>query len=106
MTGNEILEGNKLIAEFMGVKYNHSLKQWHYSAGEWYEELKYDYSWDWLMPVVEKINTMGFTVTIKGVACMTDANVEIGGAINGITGYAFIENVYLSVVHLIKWYNK
>jgi hypothetical protein len=72
-----ILEGNKLIAEFMGAKFEpewrflanldnpieptwvfevaptqHSCKNWSN------ESLQYHESWDWLMPVVEKIENM------------------------------------------------
>lgn len=120
----EILNGNKLIAEFMGYKFNAysdlrhnnitkpNKSEWYYASWELQDfeehikkELNYDSSWALLMPVVEKINTVGFTVHIKGVACMINANVEVGGAINGITGYGFIGNVWHSVVHLVKWYN-
>ena len=40
----EILEGNKLIANFMGVQFS--------------EEMEYDASWNLLMPVFEKINSI------------------------------------------------
>ena len=70
MTDKEIIEGNKLIAEFMGLNYEDVVKDIWYN----YQQLGYrnsDFmnfpenykfyhsSWDWLMPVVEKIkNTM------------------------------------------------
>jgi hypothetical protein len=43
---------NKLIAEFMGYKNPSN------AADIWYH---YDTSWDWLMPVVEKIERLGYT---------------------------------------------
>jgi len=57
-------KNNKLIAEFMGLptevfkpsgKVNYYFKE--YNSGSWYEahELSYNVSWDWLMPVVQKI---------------------------------------------------
>ena len=53
------MNNNKLIAEFMGVPQG---KRTHFMvepfALESYanvDDLKYDISWDWLMPVVEKI---------------------------------------------------
>jgi len=61
-------EKNKLIAEFMGLeaspKYNP--KEYYrkeYNSGEWYlpEEMQYHTSWDWLMPVLEKIETLGYS---------------------------------------------
>ena len=59
---------NKLIAEFMELeatpKYNpkeYYVKE--YNSGEWYlpEEMQYHVSWDWLIPVVQKlINVYGW----------------------------------------------
>ena len=60
-------EGNKLIAEFMGVRfmpddeYIERLKENReegvcFDLGRMESELKYHTSWDWLIPVVEKIN--------------------------------------------------
>lgn len=54
---------NKLIAEFMELPTEVSkaglLNYYHreYNSGTWYEEheLSYNVSWDWLMPVIEKI---------------------------------------------------
>ena len=44
-------ENNKLIAEFMGYKNPSN------ASDIWYH---YDTSWDWLMPVVEKILDISF----------------------------------------------
>lgn len=65
------MENNKLIADFMGIKPTKGYSSdWHYSDSPFisinsdsYEEVentiaeyvKYHTSWDWLMPVVEKI---------------------------------------------------
>ena len=43
------MEDNKLIAEFMGYKNPSN------AADIWYH---YDTSWDWLMPVIQKINVV------------------------------------------------
>ena len=50
------MKENKLIAEFMGIRYEEN-KNSHESSWAYYEdcELEYHTSWDWLMPVVEKI---------------------------------------------------
>ena len=54
---------NKLIAQFMGLPYK-TMSMGEFfnrknidNTGTWYnvKALKYDTSWDWLMPVVEKI---------------------------------------------------
>tara|TARA_R100001440_G_scaffold66791_1_gene87893 strand:+ start:68 stop:379 length:312 start_codon:yes stop_codon:yes gene_type:complete len=45
-------EANKLIAEFMGSNLN-GLESWQYE-----EELQYHTSWDWLMPVIDKVKSI------------------------------------------------
>lgn len=47
---------NKLIAEFMGV----DQVDIDYAINE-HGQLKYHLSWDWLMPVIEKIESLGYT---------------------------------------------
>lgn len=105
-------ESNKLIAEFMGVtptetKYT---KYWYdgyelheaelpfsYGAmGNGTSELKFSTSWDWLMPVVEKINQSGYT--LEGVNLVKKISIACGSA-NLI--YA-----YKAVAEFIKWYNE
>ena len=59
-------ENNKLIAEFMGlVKSSYRNMYWTEKAKEGFGEgelvnLLYHTSWDWLMPVLEKIKNVGF----------------------------------------------
>ncbi len=62
MSEEEIIEGNKLIAEFMGLKYYLDYGYFHDTyfsqAVEMSEEIYtpiYHSSWDWLMPVINKI---------------------------------------------------
>jgi hypothetical protein len=58
MSNNEILEANKLIADFMGVEIGRELYSWRIGCTEPLraEHLAYDKSWGWLMPVLEKIS--------------------------------------------------
>lgn len=91
----------KLIAEFMGyievgdaeyfvhpeTNYDHSI----YSS-EWF---LYNKSWDWLMPVVQKIKDN----QIFGSQKLID-NID-----NALTVDCEIENVYAEVVKFIDWYN-
>ena len=46
----EKMENNKLIAEFMGCKFSEDA----YSHGD----IEYKTSWEWLMPVIEKIESL------------------------------------------------
>jgi hypothetical protein len=51
------MNNNKLIAEFMGMKYSDERS---FDNGEWTHSIKslskFQTSWDWLMPVAWKIN--------------------------------------------------
>ena len=49
------MEDNKLIAEFMNHEYRCD------AHGNTYNN-----SWDWLMPVVQKIESLGYVFTIQG----------------------------------------
>ena len=99
---------NKLIAEFMGAigtpKYNPT--EWDIyitgcldvdsddeNAKHFYtpEEMKYHTSWDWLMPVVEKIEQVHEGVPQELI------NLSL---------FSTIDEVYKAVVEFIKQYNK
>lgn len=107
MTEQEIQEGNKLIADFMGVKFDihGEITGKH---GVIVKGSRYHSSWDWLMPVVEKIEQIlpdDSVVTIEYKDCYIpvledDDSFTIQG--NGLTK---IEAVYNAVVEFIKWYN-
>lgn len=67
MKTNDLLEGNKLIAEFMGVipdngfydgfKLYKAGLPFHYGAmGNGTHNPPFETSWDWLMPVIGKIS--------------------------------------------------
>lgn len=113
MTDQEIIEGNKLIAEFMGEK-NIRIHE----SNVWMDEnpvthnppnsvhARYDTSWDWLMPVVEKIESLddGYEVIIRRTSCsiMYDQETKVS--------LVYCPNKMLSVwsavIKFIKWYNQ
>ena len=78
---------NELIAEFMGMGI------FHYNPNQ----LGYDTSWDWLIPVVEKIHNV---VPSE----VSEVNNE-GLAIFEIGLLTPIGEVHEAVVQFIKWYN-
>lgn len=118
---NEILEGNKIIAEFMGGKLktiymgkikqlpdfwdsediNSPLRGLRHSAD--CDTLQYS-SWDWLMHVVEKIEAIGYPVVIENKDCIIHKNygVPICKCGNWETK---IQAVWQSVTSFIQWYN-
>lgn len=112
MKPKEIEEGNKLIAEFMNHKF---LNQEEY-AKETYcpkEEiinmpecnLFYHCSWDELMPVVEKIESLGYDVFINGLYCrITDSGLS-DFEIESSEVACKIESVFSTCVEFAEWYN-
>jgi len=160
MKENDIIEGNKLIAEFMGwvedvIKTSSFYKKAinkseancqlvfipefienyklleteiqegfgtarNYQSFIEFNDLKFHASWDWLMPVVEKIESIkipqvayGFEFSIKGKRCITlskitGEDVVVIGFHNYDKKYFYtkLEATWLAVVEFIKWYNK
>lgn len=94
MNQQEIIEGNKLIAEFIGWQYN-SKGFWEQTIFDFHKELKFHKSWDWLMPVVEKI-------------LYNTPNSEKWAIykISDYVGSIDIKSTYKTVIEFIKWYNE
>ena len=130
MTREEIIEGNKLIAKFEGAEeldkssglldsslcldMLHPIK----NKKEYISltELKYHSSWDWLMPVVEKIEStdpLGGIVMIQQGMCRITSRMLGDNSIKASNDNYFLLGVkgkllstYKSVVEYIKWYNE
>lgn len=107
------LSDNELIAIFMGmivekydapfledkILYRHGKMNWQVWS---VHQLSYHKSWEWLMPVVEKIESIQYKVAIENSECQ-------------ISGYEYCRDfysegsklhaVYNSVVEFIKWHN-
>lgn len=126
MENKEILEGNKLIAEFMGIK--NPLFQFPtsghgvpFAEGQYLgtdglayypEDMRYHSDWNWLMPVVDKIEQLPssggfFFTTIAYQHNIREAYVtEIYGRFFGRSENSKLEATFMSVIGFIKWYNK
>jgi hypothetical protein len=113
MNEQEILEGNKLIADFMGWHHHEDKK---YDAHEM-SNLKYHTSWDWLMPVVEKIESLRSFVSINSKSCgiwnyfnpmevLRESPSNPNHHKVHCTGATKIEGTYKAVLDFIKWCNQ
>jgi hypothetical protein len=104
------MENNKLIAEFMGMTYgdpnDDSVMIQMTSQGNEVvpiESMKYHISWDWLMPVVEKIESdERYDVDILQYGTkITDNQKEIVNNIADISFDKKIEHTYDAIVKFI-----
>lgn len=96
---------NELVAEFMGLA--HQLHLWECPITGNYipeEELQYHCNWSWIMPVVEKVEKQGFTVTIEMELCIIEGN--IADYYKQTYDGSKIKAVYNAVLTFIKWYNQ
>lgn len=97
-------EGNLLIAKFMGITGTYAYMK------EYTRCSMYHYSWNSIMPVVEKIESMDRSIYIEignKVCCVSKLNP------NNITQYEIysthigktkIEAVWLAVIEFIQWF--
>ena len=95
-------EENKLIAEFMGMEsFKDMLSALNNGkiniSTDIYEQAKYHSSWDWLMPVVSEIKTIG---------SITDRFYEGLDRLDNCIMEVDIELAYQNVVDIIEWYNE
>jgi hypothetical protein len=89
MTQEEILEGNKLIAEFMGLPVHEE-----YFRG--IDACKYHSDWNLLMPIVEKIELFScYVIDSKTLSTIIECHYN-----------SKIKSTYQAVVEFIKWYNQ
>ncbi len=106
MDKKEIIDGNKLIAQFMGAvwKYQehpYNSYAWYFEANirptkhssSWWDEFLYHEEWNWLMPVIEKINNG--LVYLESKEYLTIQSLKINST---------IEAVWLAVINFIKWH--
>ena len=94
--GGDVEDGNKLIAEFMGIEYGDGITP------------HYHFNWNELMPVVEKINLLDdyrYTVLIGSMDTQIVNNITNDVIVEVSFKYSvdeLIESVYDAVVEFIK----
>ena len=98
-------KNNKLIAEFMGGKYLGDDCWGLPNSNEVYDILHYHTSWGWLMPVVEKINSLEYRVQINhNNTLIFDGDIIINPPF-GYGNYSMIDCTYDAVINFINLYN-
>ncbi len=110
------MKENKLIAEFWGMVLGDDGTMYYDDAENFFlptptDKLKFHESWDWLIPVVEKIEEHGydFIATKRRATRTYDANFM--DEVNNYVVYVEDckdrqEATYKAVVEFIKEYNK
>lgn len=97
-------ESNKLIAQFMGYKWDiendNDLLVLDSSMEKVYEVVAYHSHWDWLIPVIDKITSDDLYVKYKEY---TSSMICDGGI---YINTKFISSTYDDVVKFIEWYNE
>ena len=109
-----ITENNKLIAEFLNVKMHPCetieklkflpMEERGIYNGYFIDELKFHSDWNWLMEVVEKIESLGYRIEIVKHICrvyLSDKETIIISE-----NIPKIEAVYNACIEFIKWYNE
>ena len=111
MDTKEIIEGNQLIAEFMGYDFIAENSHFIVRESDYLEPYhhKFNSSWDWLMPVVEKIDLMGFDVQISRISIKISRILENENPIISLVCGDVSQKLdlcFLAVVEFIQWYNQ
>lgn len=120
-----ILENNKVIAEFLSVKIHpcETIEKFKFLPieerglynGYFIEDLKYHEDWNWLMEVVEKIESLPdeenngaffFEIYQDSVIIIFSNDNYIIDLINVMGQGSRINNVYQAVIKFIQLYNK
>lgn len=93
-------ENNKLIAEFIGTDV--TVDMYYLETSKRYvnkNDLKFHSDWNWLMQVVEKIESLEDNNHLMD--CFKQSN-----KVCGLPIYTKIDKVYNACIEFIKWYNE
>ncbi len=103
MTQEEILQGNKLLATFMGVKIGEDLFSYRIGVTQPLHEnnLNYHDSWGWLMPVWYKFRDLKVTDSINQTTLQGIKYMFIQKMAN-----ASIIDAFEQLVYGVEWYNE
>lgn len=124
MKEQEIIENSRLLAEFLGAPITQDGEFEMYGLipsvedGEWEshffkpENMPFDTDWNWIMEVVQRINTIDdfkYTVRIYSMDIEIYNNETGDTIVNLFSDYStdqLILSVYGACVEFVKWYNE
>jgi hypothetical protein len=112
-------ENNRIIVDFMGIKPvyvfgKYSLAKDHIhvnctteteTLNSFCKSTKYHSDWNWLMEVVEKIEILGYRVTIEEHFCRVEL-IILDDIVVSRRDIPKIQAVYTACLNFIKWYNE
>jgi hypothetical protein len=122
-----IIKNNELIAKFMGGRFTfikphtpnvefkvHPRGDRNFNSSSFHpRHLSYHKSWDWLMPVVEKVESLDCNVGIftgmkndSWCRIVRFGKFGLGDKEIGIKDNSRIISVFKAIIEFIKWYNK
>ncbi len=100
----EFMGGKMIVTDYFGI----NIMEFPDKSTKDICAMKYDSCWSMLMEVVEKIESLGFDVTIKGITCSVSRWGEEDTILQLVCGdrRQKVMLVYAVVVKFIEWYNK
>lgn len=110
LSPDEILEGNKIIAKGIGMKFNNGTIYPFTKTSVWYnmyyQEPKFYDNYDWLMRAVEQIELTNININIMIDSCTTkiydyrnyDFKTNTFEYFIDCTGYSKLESIFLAMV--------
>lgn len=111
MTDLELIDGNKVIANFIGVKKWVDVNTLHMS-----NSAQFHYSWNALMPAIRKINSLGKEFQFAIFKTYVSCTVEKAGKFYKDFSFSHAEYItveqtdiqaaYKLVVKFVKWYDE
>jgi hypothetical protein len=122
MSNEEITEGNKLLAEFMKVTLEGNERNGFWLVGEgvpqpFTQHLGYHSSWDWIWPVIDKINGLGKAYSFATFKTYMSLTVEKSGN-KMYKDFSFAHAEYITaeqtskeaafklLTRFVKWHNE
>lgn len=98
-------DNNTLIANFLGLELQEDNTYFDYEVNEYInqEDLNYNTSWDMLMQVVDKIESLGYYTQIDNIGCVISHDNSDVIVYNSRTKK---EAVYNACVEFIEWWNR